>query len=534
MLTAPEYGGKGSSFAQFTALLKEMSKIDSTLAGLASIHGCIGAVDPLVTFGDEQQKQRFLPDLSSGKRLSAFALTEPGAGSDLTAVKTTATLDGDHWVVNGRKLFISNIALGRTIGLVCLIKDKPAVLIVDLPKVEDETFRFENYDIYALSHLWNRGMVFNGFRVPKDNLLDPTQGGKIRGDGLTIAYHGLNRGRVALCANAAGTLSALLADVVPWAKARVTYNKAIGTRQLVQERLGEAAAYIVGCEAISSWCANLLDQGYRGELECIVAKVFGSDALREVGINDILKTFGGRSFLKGNSVGDNLHDLIAPSIYEGDNDMLLMALAKGLLGAHSKTYFGPLMDKVIELQQNGTLRGNLNINNPLHFWKVRKEAIPYGLWLVRNGVKQKAAEIFGRGVDVPPEMPSESVKHLRFAAGRLGAITQKIDGLMIRYQHKLPDQQCELRDLAGEVKNLLMIAVVSCWGAAQSEKTSAKAADLLCQDLTRKVKGSNRSARLAKALARLGQDVEDGKFSPTQGIPTSPFLQPYEGLKSGQ
>ena len=85
------------------------------------------------TFGTEEQKQRFLPKLASGERLSAFALTEPGAGSDLTALKTTAVLDGDHYVVNGEKLFISNVLPGRTIGLVCLVEGKPAVLIVDLP-----------------------------------------------------------------------------------------------------------------------------------------------------------------------------------------------------------------------------------------------------------------------------------------------------------------------------------------------------------------------------------------------------------------
>ena len=114
---------------------------------MASVHGCIGAVDPLRTFGNSEQKERYLPRLASGERLSAFALTEPGAGSDLTALKTQAVLDGDDYVVNGEKLFITNAVPGRTIGLVCLIDKRPAVLIVDLPDHENEHFQ--------LGQLWS-------------------------------------------------------------------------------------------------------------------------------------------------------------------------------------------------------------------------------------------------------------------------------------------------------------------------------------------------------------------------------------------
>ena len=156
-----------------------------------------------------------MPRLASGERLSAFALTEPGAGSDLTALRTTARLDGDDYVVNGEKLFITNVVPGRTIGLVCLIDEKPAVLIVDLPDEENEQFQLRKYGLCALKHTYNQGIIFKNFRVPAENLLEPT-----RGDGLTIAYHGLNLGRVALCANAAGTMRLMMASMIPWAKFR--------------------------------------------------------------------------------------------------------------------------------------------------------------------------------------------------------------------------------------------------------------------------------------------------------------------------
>src|SRR5262249_24967334 len=144
--------------------------------GLASVHGCIGAVDPVRTFGTPEQKSRFLPDLASGKKLSAFALTEPCAGSDLTALRTTATLKGDHYELNGEKLFITNAIPSRTIGLVVILDGKPAVLIADLPAAEYEHFQLVRYGLYALRNTYNNGLRFNGFRVPRENLLVPKIG----------------------------------------------------------------------------------------------------------------------------------------------------------------------------------------------------------------------------------------------------------------------------------------------------------------------------------------------------------------------
>src|SRR5262249_14664406 len=185
----------------------------ATVAGLASVHGCIGAIDPLRTFGSIDQKQQYLPLLAAGRRLSAFAFTEPCAGGGLTALRTRGVLDGKDYLRNGEKLFITNAIAGRTVGLVCLIDEKPAVLIADLPDAENEHFQTKKYGLYALKHTHNNGLLFRDFRVPRENLLTPS-----RGDGLTIAYHGLNRGRVALCASAAGTMRIMLAATLPRAK----------------------------------------------------------------------------------------------------------------------------------------------------------------------------------------------------------------------------------------------------------------------------------------------------------------------------
>ena len=245
LLIDPRYGGSGAPFARFTHFLTRMATLDAMIAGMASIHGCIGAVDPVRTFGTPEQKERFLPKLANGQALSGFALTEPAAGSDLTALRTTAVPDGDDYVLNGEKLFITNVVPGRTAGVVVLIDGKPAVLVVDLPAEENEHFRVKSYGLYALRQAYNNGLIFKDFRVPKGNLLKPPVG-----DGLTIAYHGLNLGRLSLCAGAAGSMRVMLANMLPWAEFRRTYGQPIARRELVKRRIARLAGLIAGADAL--------------------------------------------------------------------------------------------------------------------------------------------------------------------------------------------------------------------------------------------------------------------------------------------
>ena len=156
LLVGKEYGGSGAPFSSFAPFLTRMAlgRPDGCRAGFGSWLYRRGRSGAHVRHAE--QKQRFLPGLADGSRLSAFALTEPCAGSDLTALRTTARLEGDDYVVNGEKLFITNVVPGRTIGLVCLIEGKPAVLIVELPPQENEHFQLRKYGLYALKHTYNQ------------------------------------------------------------------------------------------------------------------------------------------------------------------------------------------------------------------------------------------------------------------------------------------------------------------------------------------------------------------------------------------
>jgi alkylation response protein AidB-like acyl-CoA dehydrogenase len=511
LLVDREYGGSGAPFSAFAPFLTRMAMVDPTVAGLASVHGCIGAVDPVRTFGTPEQKEQFLPGLADGSRLSAFALTEPCAGSDLTALRTTAVLDGDDYVVNGEKLFITNVVPGRTIGLVCLIDGGPAVLVAELPPAENKHFRLKGYGLWALKHTYNQGIVFSDFRVPAENLLRP-----VRGDGLTIAYHGLNLGRVALCANAAGVMRVMMASMIPWAKFRVTYGQRIVTRELVQRRLGRLAGLVVACDALVAWCAGLIDRGYRGEMECIVAKIFGSEMQKEAAIELFMKTHGGRSFLHGHLLGDHVHEYLAPCIYEGEGEMLGMGFFKSLVKQHGKQFFEPIGKA---LQVAGIKRPNPL--NPAHAWALRGAVVPYLKWLTAQSIKS-------RGGSVLPAMPENLKRHAEFACEGLQGMAMEISRTMSKFQLALADRQCRMAELSQRAQDYITILCTSLYGARQSDAILQASADIACQDLARKLKGERPTNKYFRAVTELGQAVADGQFKSIEGLAPDEILMKYD------
>lgn len=511
LLVDTEYGGSGVPFSAFAPFLTRMATLDPTIAGMASVHGCIGAVDPVRTFGTAEQKRRFLPLLASGRKLSAFALTEPGAGSDLTALKTRAVRDGDDYVVDGEKLFITNVVPGRTIGLVCLIDDRPAVLVADLPDAENEQFQLRKYGLYALKHTYNQGLVFRKFRVPAANLLQPP-----RGDGLTIAYHGLNLGRTALCATAAGSMRIMLAEMLPWAKFRRTYGAAIETRELVRRRIGRLAGLIVVADALTAWCASLIDHGFRGEMECVIAKIFGSEMQKEAAIELLMKTHGGRSFLHGHLLGDNVHEYLAPCIYEGEGEMLGMAFFKSLVKEHGVRFFEPIGKALVAA---GIRKPNLA--NPAHLWALRKPMAAYARWMTGKKLRRRPRPNY-------PTMPDALRRHAEFAVEFLDHAALDVSGTMRKHQLALADRQCRMSELSARIQTAIVILCTSLYAAKQQDPLVQAAADCICGDFARQLTGRRTSDREYRAVTKLGEQVAAGGFSLLQGLEPREILMRYE------
>jgi alkylation response protein AidB-like acyl-CoA dehydrogenase len=511
MLIEKRYGGQGAPFARFTRFLTRMAMIDPMVAGLASVHGCIGAVDPVRTFGNQQQKDRFLPRLARGESLSGFALTEPCAGSDLTALRTTAVPAGDYFEITGEKLFITNAIPGRTVGLVVILNGKPAVIIAELPPKEDEHFQVVPYGLHALRHAHNNGLRFNKFLVPRENLLVPNHG-----DGLTIGYHGLNLGRLAVCAGASGVMRGLLANMLPWAKFRRTYGQAIDTRELVRRRIARLAGLIAGCDAVVAWGSSLIDQGYRGELECIIAKIYGSESQKEAAIELFMKTHGGRSFLRGHLFGDNVYDFLAPCIYEGEGEMLGLAFFKSLVKEHGKEFFEPIGKAL----QRNSMR-TFSPANPLHVWALRKELGAYAKWTMGHKFKARdRQQVAG--------MDSRLAEHVDFALESFSRAPAEISGTMRKYQLKLADRQCRMAELSQRVQDTVTILVTALWGHQQGNESSILSADMLCQDLQRKLTGKRPSDRYFRDAGKLADLVISGGFEPIAGVGQMEILMKYE------
>jgi len=399
---------------------------------------------------------------------------------------------------------------GRTIGLVVLIEGKPAVLIADLPSEENDQFRLKTYGLWALKHTHNNGLLFNRFRVPKENLLVPPVG-----DGLTIAYHGLNLGRLSLCANAAGTMRTMLASILPWSAFRKTYGLPIASRELVKRRIARLAGLIVATDALVAWGAWLIDQGFRGELEGIIAKIFGSEAQKEAAIELFMKTHGGRAFLHGHQLGDNVHEFLAPCIYEGEGEVLGLAFFKSLVKEHGKEFFEPIGHAL----KRANLK-TLNPKNPAHLWKLRKEMTAYGKWLVGR-------KLSPGGKAVVPAMDSRLQSHVEFALEAFKGAPLDLSGIMRKHQLKLADRQCRMADVSQQVQDGVTILVTALSARGKNEATVA-AADFACQDLRRKLTGKRTSDRYFRDAMKLADLVIDGGFEQNAGVTKEEILMRYE------
>ena len=382
---------------------------------------------------------------------------------------------------------------------------------MDLPDEEDDTFYLKRYGIYALRRAHNNGLVFQNFRVPKGNLLTPT-----RGDGLTIAYHGLNLGRVALCANAAGAMRWMLAEMLPWAEYRKTYGQAIEKRELVRRRVGRMAGLIVACDAMSQWCAGLLDQGFRGEMECIVAKIFGSEAQKEAAIELFMKTHGGRSFLEGHLFGDNVHEFLAPCIYEGEGEMLGMAYFKSLVKHHGKRFFEPIGRT---LHAKGITKPNMM--NPAHGWALRKPLMDYTTWYLKR-------RLTGSTWTPLPSMSGELRKHALFAQKLLSKSAFDVSGTMRKHQLKLADRQCRMSQLSSDQQNAMVMLVTSLYAADSSDPVTQAAAEVVCGELRRKITGQRETDADFRVVTKLGGQIADEGWEELRDVTSGEILMPYE------
>ena len=471
-LAVPEtFGGTGASLGELVRAITHVAARVPTAAGLLSVHSSIGAVSAVTAFGSPGQQARHLPGLAEGRPLSVFAATEPDAGCDLSAVATTIDRTPGGLVLSGTKMFITGATYGRLCKLLARLDGRPVVALVRLPDADTASFRLLHYALHPLKHAHNAALEFTHHPLAEADLL-AAPAGRDGPDAMRIIWHGLNRGRITLAAQAAGTLRILLAQARDHALRRRTWGEPIASRELVQGRLGRIAARIAACDALAAWAAAGIDAGGSGELEALTAKIVAGECVRESAI-DALGVHGGRAFLVGHPLGDSFHDHFAVTVYEGESDLLGLALFKGLAKHH------PLASRTAGATALGHAAGWLA-------WRA-------GAW-ARPGHDRVLLDRVLRD-------------HTRHARRELSCVAIAIDRVIRRHGRSLAERQLEIGGLSSRVRDLVSVLAVTHHADASADDRAIAAADVWCRLALARAVCRRLTAADHAAVAALGRET---------------------------
>lgn len=326
-----EYGGAGLDTLSYGIAVEELSRVDGGTGVILSAHVSLGSY-PIYAFGTEEQKQKYLVPLAKGEKLGAFGLTEPNAGSDAGGTETTAVLEGDHYILNGGKIFITNADKADTYVIFAVTTPDIGTRGISAFIVEKgwEGFTFgTHYDKMGIRSSSTAELVFNNVKVPKENLL-----GK-EGQGFKIAMATLDGGRIGIAAQALGIAQGAFENALEYAKEREQFGMPIAHQQVISFKLADMATKLRCARFLVYSSAELKDQHEPFGMESAMAKQYTSDICLEV-VNDALQIFGGNGYLKGMEVERAYRDAKICTIYEGTNEIQRIVIASHLIGKMPK------------------------------------------------------------------------------------------------------------------------------------------------------------------------------------------------------
>jgi acyl-CoA dehydrogenase len=326
-ITIPEkYGGSEMDFISYIIAIHEISKVSATVGVILSVHTSVGT-NPILYFGTEEQKQKYVPKLASGEYLGAFCLTEPGSGSDAASLKTRAVKQGDHYILNGSKVFITNggeadtyIVFARTnpdetgskgISAFIVEKDTPGFII--------------GKDEHKMGLHGSRTvqLTFEDAKVPAENLLGE------EGKGFKIAMANLDVGRIGIAAQSLGIAEAALEHAVQYAKERQQFGKPIAAQQGIGFKLADMATSVEAAKLLTYRAAFLRANNLPCGKEASMAKLFASRTAMEVAI-EAVQVFGGYGYTKDYPVERFFRDAKVCEIYEGTSEIQRFVISKHL------------------------------------------------------------------------------------------------------------------------------------------------------------------------------------------------------------
>lgn len=321
-----EYGGAGGSYEQYIMLIEELGKACGTTAVILSTH-CSLACGPIFEFGTEEQKQKYLPDLCSGKKIGAFGLTEPNAGTDASAQQTTAVLEGDHYILNGSKIFITNAGVAEVYIVMAMTDKSLGLKGISAFIVEKD---FEGFRIGKKEKKMGiRGsstceLIFENCKVPKENIL-----GK-EGKGFGIAMKTLDSGRIGIAAQALGIAQGSLDEAVKYVKERKQFGRPISAFQNTQFQVASMDTQIDAARQLIYKAANRKQSGKPFSTEAARAKLFASEMAMAV-TTQCVQLHGGYGYTREYPMERMMRDAKITEIYEGTSEVQRIVIANSIL-----------------------------------------------------------------------------------------------------------------------------------------------------------------------------------------------------------
>jgi len=320
-----QYGGSEMDFISYIIAIHEISKVSATVGVILSVHTSVGT-NPILYFGTEEQKQKYVPKLAAGEYIGAFCLTEPSAGSDAASLKTRAVKKDGHYVLNGSKVFITNGGEADVYIVFASTDPELGTKGVSAFIVEKDTPGFiVGKDEHKMGLYGSRTvqLTFEDMKVPAENLLGQ------EGEGFKIAMSNLDSGRIGIAAQALGIAEAALEAATEYAKDRQQFGKPIAAQQGIGFKLADMATSVEAAKLLIYRAAQLRSEGQKCGMEASMAKLFASKTAVEVA-TEAIQVFGGYGYTKEYPVERYFRDAKVTEIYEGTSEIQRIVISKQL------------------------------------------------------------------------------------------------------------------------------------------------------------------------------------------------------------
>lgn len=321
-----EYGGGGADHISYVNVIEEIAKVSASLAGSLSVHTTL-CTQCILNFGTDEQKKKYLPSLASGDALGAFALTEPKAGTDAAAMESTAVLEGDEYVLNGTKYFITHATLAGVFIVIAITDPEKGTRGMSAFIVEGDNpgLRIGKiFDKMGIRSTEHAEVIMENCRVPKENIL-----GK-EGEGFKIAMINLDSGRIGIAAQALGLAQGAMDASVAYANERVQFGKPIAALQAIQWMIAEMAVKVDSARWLTYHAAYLEDKGARFSKEAAMAKLAASTYAVDIS-RMAIQVHGGYGYMTDMPIERYYRDAKITEIYEGTSEVQKLVISRSVM-----------------------------------------------------------------------------------------------------------------------------------------------------------------------------------------------------------